>query len=562
MRSRPTSASSRWTPAAATAAGWRTLAAIGLAVLAGCRGPGNGPVPTSVTGQVPTSVTGGERDDVRPRPAFALEVVVAVPGAPPVAIEAATLRPLESALLGLAGLESLDAVARDGVAHLRLRVVGDEEKALAAVRTALDSAKRALPAESEAPIVRRAPSAVPTWFSLTADDRPVEDLRAMYDEHLSRGIRAARGVTEVEVCGGGAIVRAQLDSTRLAASGLTPSDVARALREAGRAASLDDLGHTRLREGLTLRDVAVTQLASAPDCWCLRDGDPAVCVEVRGVQGAVLDAPGARELPASIRWRRVSGTGLRLHVAGPAAEARRLMVAAADRLAATSGVRGSLLRARAHGDAIEAVVDAAEAGAVEAALRGLPDLSVTPVEEPTLVVRIAGDDLAGLATLAGRVAALVAAEAAVRSWEIRGVATRPTIEFEVDRQRAAELGVAASEVAEALSAAQVGLSAGVVLAGGRPTEVRVFTGSIDDDPGAHAQVRVRASGGTLVPIAAVARIVQSEAPVAILRRNGRRVVEVAAWTRDPPPGWTAALRGKLATSVELPAGHSLEVQGP
>ncbi|HTA39999.1 MAG TPA: efflux RND transporter permease subunit [Candidatus Acidoferrales bacterium] len=140
----------------------------------------------------------------------------------------------------------------------------------------------------------------------------------------------------------------------------------------------------------------------------------------------------------------------------------------------------------------------------------------------------------------------------------------PRLNVNIDRERAAVLGISPADAATA---------ARLAIAGGVATRVRTESGLVDvrvqlpPDQRYNVEqlgrIRVRAQDGTLVPLANVADFEWTKAPTQVKRLNRARVVNVYGGVL---PGYalgsvTAPLVAKLKEPGFLPAGVTLDAQG-
>ena len=165
-----------------------------------------------------------------------IDVIAAMPGATPREAENLLARPIEQRMLELPGVDHVYTISGDGYAlvTVRFRVGEDQERSVTRVRAKLASAADQAPAGALPPVVK--PHSI--------DDVPVLALTlhsAVYDAnelrqvalHLEDEIRTVPDVAETFVVGGEPRqLRVTLDPARLAASGVTPGEVAMALRGA------------------------------------------------------------------------------------------------------------------------------------------------------------------------------------------------------------------------------------------------------------------------------------------------------------------------------------------
>jgi multidrug efflux pump subunit AcrB len=194
-----------------------------------------------------------------------IDVIAALPGASPSEAENLLARPIEQRMLEIPGVDHVYSMSGDGYAMttVRFKVGEDQERSVTRVQAKLAGAMDQMPAGALPPLVK----------AHSIDDVPVLTLTlhsAMYDAnairqvavHLEDEIRTIPDVAETFVVGGQARqLRVTLDPARLAASGVTPGEVAQALRAAN--ARLQAGALTALNE-VYLIDVGAT-LATAAD---------------------------------------------------------------------------------------------------------------------------------------------------------------------------------------------------------------------------------------------------------------------------------------------------------
>ena len=165
-----------------------------------------------------------------------IDVIAAMPGATPKEAENLLARPIEQRMLEIPGVDHVYTMAGDGYAMVtvRFKVGEDQERSVTKVHAKLAGAMDRAPAGAMAPLVK--PHSI--------DDVPVLALTlhsTQYDAntlrqvaiHLEDDIRTVPDVAETFVVGGQPRqFRVTLDAARLAASGITPGEVAMALRGA------------------------------------------------------------------------------------------------------------------------------------------------------------------------------------------------------------------------------------------------------------------------------------------------------------------------------------------
>jgi multidrug efflux pump subunit AcrB len=248
-----------------------------------------------------------------------VDVTVRWEGASPEDVDAGIVALLEPALMALDGVESIEAVAREGRAMIELtfepnwdmaRAVADVETAIAEVTTLPDGAEDAT--------IRRG-----GWRDRVTDvliwgPAPVEQLGRYADELASR--LYARGITRTTIQGiADPVIRVAVPEAQLIRHGLTLSEIADVVEGATAAAPAGEVDRsgTRLRAGsgsrevealgelivrsdaagghVRLRDVADLSREGADSGRAFfRDGLPAVQIRVdRNAQGDAISMQAA-----------------------------------------------------------------------------------------------------------------------------------------------------------------------------------------------------------------------------------------------------------------------------
>ncbi|TAM58456.1 efflux RND transporter permease subunit [bacterium] len=171
---------------------------------------------------------------------------------------------------------------------------------------------------------------------------------------------------------------------------------------------------------------------------------------------------------------------------------------------------------------------------------------------------------AELSTAASKLAAFVAQNPVATDVQTSDEQAGPRLEIQIDRGRAALLGVSPEAAAATARAAEGGVIA---------TKVRMPDGLIDtvvrlpasarSDERTLRGIEVRASDGTLVPLASVASFTWSTEPPLIQRQDRHRIVRVTANTKQGAPIGlvTSGVDRKLATPGFLPSGVSVTTLG-
>jgi multidrug efflux pump subunit AcrB len=570
-----------------------------------------------------------------PAPAAVATVVVAAvvvatvpaPAFGAAEVEALVAAPLEARLAALPGLARVESVSVEGAARLTAHFAPDvpPERAREQVREALAAATAELPDDVEPPLLHPPAGEDAAWFVLPAGAADPRRLGA-----AARALRSALlgvpGVATVELSGAPRrVLRVRVDPQRLAAVGLTASDVAAALAEtaldspAGRVGALAvrvtsavhgaaELLDTVLRRpkgppdgtpagpAVRLGDVATVEDAVERGSGCLTAAGPAVCGRVVAQAGAAAAAVRERvaarlaealaTLPPGVSATLLPPGLLRHEVRWPAPEpadavAGRVADALTGAAAAGADGRPWLLAwggGASAGPADRAALVAALASAplptpgadpLLAALRTVPGVEALPsgpadLESPPLPL-----DRPELPRLAAEVEAGLRALPGTVAVQVDGAARRPQVVVRPDRARLAALGLRAADVSEAVALALGSRPAAELVADGERVPVYLETGAADPTGSKWERLQavlLRLPDGSAAPLTAVAAIELRDEPAEIHRRLGRPCLTIRAWGPDGAvrDAWLSGARGVLQKAFGRPeAGDGpLEIGDP
>jgi len=163
---------------------------------------------------------------------------VQYPGAAPEAIEREVLKPLEEAINGVAGVKRIMSRAFEGRGDLSVEfgLDTDMDAAMQEVRDRVSAVQSQLPRDARAPTLAR-------WnndnnqpvvtLAILSPTRSTRELSILGENEVGRRLQRVEGVARVEINGlTEREVRIDLDPLRLRAYGVTPAQIATALREA------------------------------------------------------------------------------------------------------------------------------------------------------------------------------------------------------------------------------------------------------------------------------------------------------------------------------------------
>ena len=173
--------------------------------------------------------------DVSP-PGASIEVVY--PGAAPEAVEREISKPVESAVNSIAGVRRISSRSQEGrsLTNVEFSLNADMARAMQEVRDRLAAVQGSLPRDAKPPTVARFnnDNAQPTVvLALLGPGRSARELSLLAEQQVDKRLQRVDGVARVDVSGlTTRELRIDLDPARLRAYGVTPAEVATALREA------------------------------------------------------------------------------------------------------------------------------------------------------------------------------------------------------------------------------------------------------------------------------------------------------------------------------------------
>jgi len=164
-----------------------------------------------------------------------VQVLTSSPGMAAEEVELLVTLPLERALGGVADVDEVRSLSRDGVSAITavFHDGTDLWRARQAVKEQVDVASGELPPGAGTPALGPPTTGLGevVQFTIRSDDRGPSELSRLFDRDVAPRLRMVDGVVEVNAWGGGAPqLDVVLDPWRLAARGITPSEVADAVR--------------------------------------------------------------------------------------------------------------------------------------------------------------------------------------------------------------------------------------------------------------------------------------------------------------------------------------------
>lgn len=180
-----------------------------------------------------------------------------------------------------------------------------------------------------------------------------------------------------------------------------------------------------------------------------------------------------------------------------------------------------------------------------------------------LAVMVYGDNFEQLQRTADQVANVLRAIEGSADVRVEQASGLPTLTVEVDRFAAANYGLSAADVSEAVGIAVGGAEAGRIFEGDRRFDVVVrLSDEARNDPAALAALPIVTASGVTIPLSSVARIQVAEGQNQISRNNGSRRMVVQSNVRGRDlGGFVAQAQSAVSGQVSLPAGYSLQWGG-
>ena len=163
---------------------------------------------------------------------------VAYPGASPEAAEREISKVIEESLNSIAGVKRITSRSFEGRGQIAVEfgLNTDMNRAMQDVRDRLAQVQSALPKDAKPPTVSRFnnDNAQPVVvMALMSESRSSRELSMLADQNVSKRLLRVDGVAQVDISGMAVReVRINLDAARLRAYGITPGEIAQALREA------------------------------------------------------------------------------------------------------------------------------------------------------------------------------------------------------------------------------------------------------------------------------------------------------------------------------------------
>src|SRR5690606_16302517 len=134
-----------------------------------------------------------------------VSINIPYPGASPDQVEREIIEPIEEAIAGLSGVDTVTSSSLDSFGTIRVEFVfeNDLQEATQEIRDEINTIRNDLPVEMEEPVlVRFDPTELPiVSLALASETVDAAELTLLADPHITRELRAITGVGDVTISG-------------------------------------------------------------------------------------------------------------------------------------------------------------------------------------------------------------------------------------------------------------------------------------------------------------------------------------------------------------------------
>ena len=177
-----------------------------------------------------------------------ISVTTTYEGVAPEEMETLITRPVEQALATVTGLDQLNSMSAEGMSSIQAQFDWgiDLNEVVNDIREQLDFVRGNLPEDASAPTLFKFNlSDMPVVFLGLSGEGDARQIRHLAEETISRRLERLPGVAAVDIQGGRVReIQVQLAADRMAALGITPSEVTMALSRENRNVSAGDMLET------------------------------------------------------------------------------------------------------------------------------------------------------------------------------------------------------------------------------------------------------------------------------------------------------------------------------
>ena len=215
-----------------------------------------------------------------------LLVQIVYPGASPEDIERDVTKPMEDAVSGIAGIDTLQSFTRNSAAVLLIKfsLDTDLDAATNSVRDRVGAVEGKLPSAAEKPVIKQIDiGALPVFVTALSSDGSVNDTRTLADERLRPFLEQVDGVGSVNVVGGqDREIHVDLNLDTLASLGISSTEIAQRIGYENLSMPVGQLESESYTVGIrasgqytSVADVASTVVKMTPDGRQIHLGDVA-----------------------------------------------------------------------------------------------------------------------------------------------------------------------------------------------------------------------------------------------------------------------------------------------
>jgi len=179
-----------------------------------------------------------------------------------------------------------------------------------------------------------------------------------------------------------------------------------------------------------------------------------------------------------------------------------------------------------------------------------------------IVIKVAGDDLVELRKVTQEIEHEIKQVRGVFRAEIDRLGELPQLVIDIDRDRAARLGLNVQDIQDVIEAALAGKSATQIWEGERKFAVAVRLPENRRVLAALPQTLIPTPDGGYAQLGSVATIRETSGAMNIAREAGRRTMAVGIFIKDRDMGSVVAdMKGRIARNVKLPESYTVGWSG-
>jgi hydrophobic/amphiphilic exporter-1 (mainly G- bacteria), HAE1 family len=232
-------------------------------------------------------------------------------GAGPQEVEGQVVKPIEDAIAGISGIDTVQSFSRENVglvfAQFKLSVPLD--RAVQETRDKVAGVQNLLPKDADAPRIERVDlGATPILTYAVSSDLPTAELRRLIEDKLEPTLKQTDGVAQVRLVGGDKReIRVSIDLDKAKSAGIAPMQIAErigmenidvpagrfdlgaselSVRALGQFLNVEELGALPIVKSLTGTQTALSELAEVEDTVADKrtiarlNGDDSVVLEI------------------------------------------------------------------------------------------------------------------------------------------------------------------------------------------------------------------------------------------------------------------------------------------